>query len=62
MLTNPRMAGHDVLAITLRTLFYHLAKRADIRERLKSELSELETHYQLPKHIPYRELAKLPYL
>ncbi|KAF1973121.1 benzoate 4-monooxygenase cytochrome P450 [Bimuria novae-zelandiae CBS 107.79] len=56
------MAGHDVLAITLRTLFYHLARRQDVRTKLREELSDTEGDYQLPHHLPYSKLSKLTYL
>jgi hypothetical protein len=55
------MASYDLLAMTLRILFYHFARHGDIRTQVKAKLLELETHHQLSQHISYQELAKLPY-
>ncbi|KAI0010205.1 benzoate 4-monooxygenase cytochrome P450 [Xylariaceae sp. FL0662B] len=56
------MAGHDVLAVTLRAIMYYLARTPRVAEKLRAELATLEAKYPLPSAIPYAELTKLSYL
>jgi hypothetical protein len=56
------MAGHDVLAITLRAILYYLSRNPAILQKLRIEFSNLDGRYPRTTHIPYIELAKLRYL
>ncbi|PVH91595.1 cytochrome P450 oxidoreductase [Periconia macrospinosa] len=58
------MAGHDVLAITLRTIFHNVSKNARVLTKLRDELDSLgEPQFGLkPDTIPYSKLVTLPYL
>ncbi|KAI0114132.1 benzoate 4-monooxygenase cytochrome P450 [Nemania sp. FL0031] len=51
------MAGHDVLAVTIRAVLYYVARHPHVEEKLRAELMMLG-----PGTIPYVELTKLPYL
>jgi cytochrome P450 len=51
------MAGHDVLAVTIRAVLYYVARNSMVEEKLRAELSLLG-----PKIPPYSEITKLPYL
>lgn len=61
-LTTKRMAGHDVLAITLRAIFYYLVKHPLVLSKLKDEIAPLNMEYSPEFTIPYSKLATLPYL
>ncbi|KAA8565434.1 hypothetical protein EYC84_009294 [Monilinia fructicola] len=56
------MAGHDVLAITLRSIFYYLARTPQVLSKLRREIAPLEEKYPLPQIVPYIEVSHLPYL
>lgn len=56
------MAGHDVLAITLRAIFYYLVKHPLVLSKLKDEIAPLNMEYSPEFTIPYSKLATLPYL
>jgi cytochrome P450 len=62
LLIVQRMAGHDVLAITLRAIFYFLAKRPHLLSRCRSEFAKLDGQYPHSEAIPYSAIAKLPYM
>ncbi|KAI1751962.1 hypothetical protein F4782DRAFT_502759 [Xylaria castorea] len=51
------MAGHDVLAVTIRAVLYYVARNPTVEEKLRAELSILG-----PKTAPFSEITKLPYL
>ncbi|XDG03463.1 hypothetical protein ABKA04_003078 [Annulohypoxylon sp. FPYF3050] len=56
------MAGHDVLAVTLRAILYYVARTPRVETKLRTELASLESSYAPSDIIPYAELTKLPYL
>ncbi|KAI1138396.1 benzoate 4-monooxygenase cytochrome P450 [Hypoxylon sp. FL0543] len=56
------MAGHDVLAVTLRAVLYYVARTPRVEAKLRAELATLGKHYTLSDSVPYAELTKLPYL
>ena len=56
------MAGHDVLAVTLRAILYYVARTPRVETKLRTELATLEPHYVLSNRVPYVELTKLSYL
>lgn len=56
------MAGHDVLAVTLRAILYYVARTPRVETDLRTELASLDSHYALSDIIPYEELTKLSYL
>nr|AVY05537.1 cytochrome P450 monooxygenase [Nodulisporium sp.] len=56
------MAGHDVLAVTLRAVLYYVARTPRVEAKLRAELATLGKHYALSDSVPYAELTKLPYL
>ncbi|OQD61524.1 hypothetical protein PENPOL_c016G07209 [Penicillium polonicum] len=56
------MAGHDVLAVTLRTILYYVARSPRVEDKLRGELATIITHYRPTDAIPYTETSKLPYL
>ncbi|TRX98039.1 hypothetical protein FHL15_001249 [Xylaria flabelliformis] len=51
------MAGHDVLAVTIRAVLYYVARHPAVEEKLRAELAILG-----PKTAPFSEITKLPYL
>ncbi|KAI0399660.1 benzoate 4-monooxygenase cytochrome P450 [Xylaria palmicola] len=51
------MAGHDVLAVSIRAVLYYVARNPAVEKRLRAELAAWG-----PGTIPYTELSKLPYL
>ena len=57
-----RMAGHDVLAITLRTIFYHLARTPAAATKLREELQAISPEYPTNVPLPYDVLADCQYL
>ncbi|THV48370.1 hypothetical protein BGAL_0252g00020 [Botrytis galanthina] len=61
-ITGSLMAGHDVLAITLRSVFYYLARTPIVLDKLRAEISSVESKYPLPALIPYSAVLELPYL
>jgi cytochrome P450 len=56
------MAGHDVLAVTLRAILYYVARSPQVEDKLRAELATIVTHYRSTDTIPYTETLKLPYL
>lgn len=58
--TTNIMAGSDTVAIALRTIFYMMLRRADVRERLLSELNAASPKLSVP--VTYAESQRLPYL
>ncbi|KAF7862479.1 hypothetical protein EAF04_007352 [Stromatinia cepivora] len=56
------MAGHDVLAITLRSIFYYLARTPRVLDKLRTEISSVVGKYSLSTVVPYSEVSHLPYL
>ncbi|KAH9908161.1 benzoate 4-monooxygenase cytochrome P450 [Xylariomycetidae sp. FL2044] len=52
------MAGHDVLAVTLRAVLYYVARNPTVGEKLRDELAVFKGDHP----VPYDELLKLPYL
>ncbi|KAB8293722.1 hypothetical protein EYC80_009207 [Monilinia laxa] len=56
------MAGHDVLAITLRSIFYYLARTPQVLGKLRKEIAPHEEKYPLPHVVSYIEVRYLPYL
>jgi cytochrome P450 len=56
------MAGHDVLAVTLRAIIYYVARTSRVEEKLRAELTSVYSKYAPDEAVPYEELAKLPYL
>ncbi|KAF7957208.1 hypothetical protein EAE96_002799 [Botrytis aclada] len=56
------MAGHDVLAITLRSIFSYLARAPIVLDKLRAEISSVESKYPLPALIPYSAVLELQYL
>ncbi|PHH64517.1 hypothetical protein CDD81_4296 [Ophiocordyceps australis] len=56
------MAGHDVLAVTLRAILYHVARSPRVERKLRVELATIATHYRATDAIPYKETSKLPFL
>ncbi|RYC62500.1 hypothetical protein CHU98_g3725 [Xylaria longipes] len=51
------MAGHDVLAVTIRAVLYYVARNPIVEEKLRAELSVLG-----PNTPSFSEISKLPYL
>ena len=56
------MAGHDVLAVTLRAILYYVARTPRVETKLRTELATLEPQYAVSNRVPYVELVKLSYL
>lgn len=56
------IAGHDVLAVTLRAILYHVARHPRVEQRLREELSAFDKPYPRPTPIPYIDLTQLPYM
>ncbi|KAI0391871.1 cytochrome P450 oxidoreductase [Xylariaceae sp. FL0594] len=59
---NLRTAGHDVLAITLRAIFYYLCCNGRVRAKLRDEIRRLTHDIPPSQTAPSGEIAKLPYL
>ncbi|KAI0446170.1 benzoate 4-monooxygenase cytochrome P450 [Xylaria telfairii] len=51
------MAGHDVLAVTIRAVLYYVARDPAVEQKLRAELSVLG-----PNISSFSEINKLPYL
>lgn len=56
------MAGHDVLAVTIRAVIYYVARSAQVETRLRVELDSVHSKYALDDDVPFEELNKLPFL
>lgn len=54
------MAGHDVLAVTIRAVLYHVARNPQVEAKLRAELANV-SHLGVDI-LPYAELQKLTYL
>lgn len=54
------MAGHDVLAVTIRAVLYHVARNPPVEAKLRAELANV-AHFGVDI-VPYAELQKLTYL
>lgn len=55
-------AGHDVLATTLRALFYHLAQNPAIARKLQDEILSTAAGFDDSCVVPDLVVSKLPYL
>lgn len=55
------MAGHDVLAITLRAIFYYVAKYPEVSDTLRQEFEGVEEEPDTGT-VSYETLSRLPYL
>lgn len=55
-------AGHDVLAITIRAIWYHLAQNPSVLSKLRAEIESASNEYSTSSTIPFSVVAKLPYL
>lgn len=53
------MAGHDVLAITLRAIIHHLSRNPRVQAALRAELNSVTPNAD---SVPYTTLNSLPYL
>lgn len=56
------MAGHDVLAISLRAIFYYLARHPRVLSKLRAEINATSHDYPWTQPIPYSRSLLLPYL
>ncbi|KAI9036750.1 cytochrome P450 [Aspergillus affinis] len=60
------MAGHDVLAITLRAIWYYLAQNPRVVKILREEIATARREEGLSDHedaqLPYAKASSLPYL
>ncbi|PQE04980.1 Pisatin demethylase protein [Rutstroemia sp. NJR-2017a BBW] len=61
-LTLGNVAAHDVVAITLRTIFYYLAKSPTVYSKLHNEILEAEHEGLLSDPTTYTEVSSLRYL
>jgi hypothetical protein len=59
---DPRLAGSDTTAISLRACFYYLIKTPRAYEKLIHEIDEAENRGDLSSSITYEESLRLPYL
>ena len=57
-----RMAGHDVLAITLRAIWYYLAQHPQMKIKLRAEILAANSKHSSSSPIPYEKVSELPYL
>ncbi|KAJ2983966.1 hypothetical protein NUW58_g6157 [Xylaria curta] len=55
-------AGHDVLAITLRAIWYYLACNPRVKSKLRDEIKLVNNQLSSSDILPYSEISKLPYL
>lgn len=56
------MAGHDVLAISLRAMWYFLAKNPRVLHNLRAELKEAQANVPEGQKLTAQGLSSLPYL
>ena len=56
------MAGHDVLAITLRAILYHLAQSPKVLAKLRAEIASVNELYSPATPIPYSQIVNFTYL
>ncbi|KAI1342698.1 benzoate 4-monooxygenase cytochrome P450 [Xylariaceae sp. FL0016] len=55
-------AGHDVLAITLRAIWYYLARNERVLNKLREEIKLACSDLSPGSQLPFSEASKLPYL
>ncbi|CAF9933472.1 MAG: hypothetical protein ALECFALPRED_005602 [Alectoria fallacina] len=55
-------AGHDALAISMRTIFYYLCRYPEIRTKLSHEIQKADAAGLLSPIATYAQAASLPYL
>ncbi|KAI0380386.1 benzoate 4-monooxygenase cytochrome P450 [Hypomontagnella monticulosa] len=56
------MAGHDVLAITLRAIWYYLSQDPSILATLRDEISMAREGLPCDAPLPYSTISTMPYL
>ncbi|KAK6005954.1 hypothetical protein QM012_006364 [Aureobasidium pullulans] len=56
------MAGHDVLAVTIRAILYYVARTPSVEAKLRDEIAALSSRYTASELIPYSALMDLKYL
>jgi cytochrome P450 len=56
------MAGHDVLAVTLRAIIYYVARTPRVEEKLRAELRSVYSKCAPQEVVSYEELTRLPFL
>lgn len=61
ILTNPRFAGSDTTAISLRALFYYLCKNPRTYNTLVDEILASDARGELSEFITYNEAQRMPY-
>ncbi|KAL7624947.1 hypothetical protein AAE478_004161 [Parahypoxylon ruwenzoriense] len=55
-------AGHDVLAITIRAIWYYLARNDSAMAKLRAEIESASREYSLDSMVPFSMISNLPYL
>ncbi|KUI58928.1 Pisatin demethylase [Cytospora mali] len=55
-------AGHDVLAITLRAIWYYLARDARVLMKLRAEIRSASSGHSISSIVPSSVVSRLPYL
>ncbi|KAI1463443.1 benzoate 4-monooxygenase cytochrome P450 [Daldinia caldariorum] len=55
-------AGHDVLAITIRAIWYYLSQNPRVLSKLRDEIRSASDGYSTSSIVPHPVVAKLPYL
>ncbi|KAI1389365.1 benzoate 4-monooxygenase cytochrome P450 [Hypoxylon trugodes] len=55
-------AGHDVLAITIRAIWYYLASNQHVLSKLRDEIESIDGEHLTSPMIPFTVISKLPYL
>ncbi|KAK7993614.1 hypothetical protein PG989_006995 [Apiospora arundinis] len=56
------IAGHDVLAVTLRAVLYYVSRNLSVEQSIRDELSTFKKSYPCSTIISYSELTQLPYM
>lgn len=63
VLTSHRsVTAHDVLAIALRAILYHLCRNRQCYDKLVDEIRSADTAHSLSKPVKYAEAVTLPHL
>jgi cytochrome P450 len=60
--SDPRLAGSDTTAISLRAIIYYLIQNQSAYEKLQKEVDDADKNWKLSPYITYAECLELPYL
>lgn len=62
LISRTSVTAHDVLAISLRAVLYHLAKNPVMRAKVRAEIQDAELAGKLSRVTQQRETSNLEYV